>query len=453
MTKSFNERLNAYEIVKQTPHVYDMVPAANLLHPPPLPVFKSDSERNDYLMNYPSRLGRHQDWDINDSNVPRVVDYNRFEEWADGHCRLVYPPDSDEAKRHSSGWAMRNTNNHNVHILKKSCLGVLVCSRRCVLPNGDSVHLRPAICDKARKKQQGMHTQPIIPAMQWATRNTAMQGPLRLPGHAFLASHGTRHFLPGYCCPCGPFDCVCPTSPRSGQEVPQTSAAAPDMYPPIHHPVPQWYQTPTREREDEYYGSSGVDYGPPPSSGYPGHPHDYNPEFATPPPLEIFQTASGSIIDCHSQNLGASIVPADSAGHLDVYQSQHQYQSSPPTLLDLGSGTIKEESPWQPHGTSQNDERWCDALAELDALTGTTTDSSLTDCSWASSVEMKTTWQSHPNHSAHKQWTSHDYQSQENKQQQTPVTQACPFQPQCYQNVRDSNCTYISIQNLVLNMD
>jgi hypothetical protein len=36
----------------------------------------------------------------------------------------------DEARRHSSGWAMRNTNNHNVNILKKSCLGVLVCSLR-----------------------------------------------------------------------------------------------------------------------------------------------------------------------------------------------------------------------------------------------------------------------------------------------------------------------------------
>lgn len=95
------------------------------------------------------------DWDINDSAVPRISEYDQFSEWADGHCRLVYPPGSEEARRHSSGWAMRNTNNHNVHILKKSCLGVLVCSLRCILPNGDSVHLRPAICDKARKKQQG----------------------------------------------------------------------------------------------------------------------------------------------------------------------------------------------------------------------------------------------------------------------------------------------------------
>ncbi|KAG5872232.1 hypothetical protein JTB14_002993 [Gonioctena quinquepunctata] len=95
------------------------------------------------------------DWDINDSAIPRINEYDPFSEWADGHCRLVYRADSEEAKRHSSGWAMRNTNNHNVHILKKSCLGVLVCSLRCTLSNGDTVHLRPAICDKARKKQQG----------------------------------------------------------------------------------------------------------------------------------------------------------------------------------------------------------------------------------------------------------------------------------------------------------
>ena len=50
---------------------------------------------------------------------------------------------------------MRNTNNHNVNILKKSCLGVLVCTKRCVQKNDKYVTIRPAICDKARKKQQG----------------------------------------------------------------------------------------------------------------------------------------------------------------------------------------------------------------------------------------------------------------------------------------------------------
>ncbi|XP_046961118.1 uncharacterized protein LOC124530835 [Vanessa cardui] len=95
------------------------------------------------------------EWDINDAVVPRVTSFDTFGEWCDGHVRRVYPPGCEEARRHASGWAMRNTNNHNVHILKKSCLGVLVCSTRCRLPDGSRVHLRPAICDKARKKQQG----------------------------------------------------------------------------------------------------------------------------------------------------------------------------------------------------------------------------------------------------------------------------------------------------------
>jgi chorion-specific transcription factor GCM len=112
-------------------------------------------------------LGNFHGSQYANSNVPiaclcqQVSRFDDFCEWANDHCQFVYSPDSEEAKRHASGWAMRNTNNHNVNILKKSCLGVLVCSRseQCVLPNGDTVHLRPAICDKARKKQQGRKLQ------------------------------------------------------------------------------------------------------------------------------------------------------------------------------------------------------------------------------------------------------------------------------------------------------
>lgn len=98
-----------------------------------------------------------QDWDINDSVIPDIheSDLDEFQEWADGHVRFIYNCNSEEAKKHQSGWAMRNTNNHNVNILKKSCLGVLVCSVRCVLPNNSQIYLRPAICDKARRKQIG----------------------------------------------------------------------------------------------------------------------------------------------------------------------------------------------------------------------------------------------------------------------------------------------------------
>jgi len=96
-------------------------------------------------------------WDINDNSIPKVTHWDHFNEWSDGHCRCIYRVDDEQARRHASGWAMRNTNNHNVHILKKSCLGVMVCSKRCVVDEklGTRVHLRPHICDKARKKQQG----------------------------------------------------------------------------------------------------------------------------------------------------------------------------------------------------------------------------------------------------------------------------------------------------------
>lgn len=98
-----------------------------------------------------------KEWDINDTNVPHIheSDFDEFSEWTDGHTRMVFATTNEDARKHTSGWAMRNTNNHNVNILKKSCLGVLVCSVSCLLPTGESVHLRPAICDKARKKQQG----------------------------------------------------------------------------------------------------------------------------------------------------------------------------------------------------------------------------------------------------------------------------------------------------------
>lgn len=84
-------------------------------------------------------------------------DHDAFQQWPDGHCKFVYSAtDAIEAGRHMSGWAMRNTNNHNALVLKKSCLGVLVCSRPCVDAEARPlIHLRPAICDKARAKQIG----------------------------------------------------------------------------------------------------------------------------------------------------------------------------------------------------------------------------------------------------------------------------------------------------------
>ncbi|CAN0271781.1 chorion-specific transcription factor GCMb-like [Lampetra fluviatilis] len=94
-------------------------------------------------------------WDINDPKLPQdLKQVDPFQEWNDGYARFVFSAEDKNAQRHLSGWAMRNTNNHNCAILKKSCLGVVACGRACTMPDGRKVHLRPAICDKARQKQQ-----------------------------------------------------------------------------------------------------------------------------------------------------------------------------------------------------------------------------------------------------------------------------------------------------------
>uniref|UniRef100_A0A8C9DR06 GCM domain-containing protein n=1 Tax=Prolemur simus TaxID=1328070 RepID=A0A8C9DR06_PROSS len=99
--------------------------------------------------------GMQPSWDIKDPQMPQEpAFFDHFQEWPDGYVRFIYSSDERKAQRHLSGWAMRNTNNHNGHILKKSCLGVVVCAGACTLPGGSRLHLRPAICDKARLKQQ-----------------------------------------------------------------------------------------------------------------------------------------------------------------------------------------------------------------------------------------------------------------------------------------------------------
>ncbi|KAM3930915.1 chorion-specific transcription factor GCMa [Leptodactylus fuscus] len=94
-------------------------------------------------------------WDINDMKLPQDLQKTDwFQEWPDSYVKHIYSSTDKNAQRHLSGWAMRNTNNHNSRILKKSCLGVLVCSNDCTTVDGKKIYLRPAICDKARQKQQ-----------------------------------------------------------------------------------------------------------------------------------------------------------------------------------------------------------------------------------------------------------------------------------------------------------
>ena len=92
------------------------------------------------------------------------MEADEYQVFPNGHSKFAYVDACAEGKKHASGWAMRNTNNHNVNILKKSCLGVLVCNRNCSTEAGEKVHLRPAICDKARKKQLGKFAFIICPS-------------------------------------------------------------------------------------------------------------------------------------------------------------------------------------------------------------------------------------------------------------------------------------------------
>ncbi|KAK2533968.1 Gcm1 [Columba guinea] len=102
-----------------------------------------------------SRHGEMRSWDINDIKLPQDVrQTDWFQEWPDSYVKHIYSSEDKNAQRHHSSWAMRNTNNHNSRILKKSCLGVVVCGNDCSTLDGRKIYLRPAICDKARQKQQ-----------------------------------------------------------------------------------------------------------------------------------------------------------------------------------------------------------------------------------------------------------------------------------------------------------
>ncbi|NXV01722.1 GCM1 factor, partial [Cettia cetti] len=101
------------------------------------------------------RHGEMRSWDINDIKLPQHVSQTDwFQEWPDSYVKHIYSSEDKNAQRHHSSWAMRNTNNHNSRILKKSCLGVVVCGNDCSTLDGRKIYLRPAICDKARQKQQ-----------------------------------------------------------------------------------------------------------------------------------------------------------------------------------------------------------------------------------------------------------------------------------------------------------
>ncbi|KAK0082579.1 hypothetical protein PV325_010160, partial [Microctonus aethiopoides] len=339
----------------------------------------------------------HQEWDINDSNVPRVAEYDSWSEWADGHVRKVYGPDCEEARRHASGWAMRNTNNHNVSILKKSCLGVLVCTQACVLPGGGRVHLRPAICDKARKKQQGKpcpnrqcsgrleilscrghcgypvthfwrhtdhaiffqakgqhdHPKPEAKSTSEARRSAGAGRRVRglavllardaALGSKLMSLRGTKRSSTetleppsrvtqppplisdkNYSCSCSPFECVCGlqtsatniSAYQTTHPHHQTSTNYSQQTPPNDPPF--WFQDPISHQDNTlgYCLPNQV----PQEASYPDFGAFTNDLFQ---PEEIFQ-------------LDQPLRPDFPINSQDITRS-------PPTLLDLGTGTIKYE--------------------------------------------------------------------------------------------------------------
>ena len=83
------------------------------------------------------------------------IKFDEYDFWPDGDCERTYDPIVDRASGHQSGWAMRNTSNHNRPMLKKSCVGVLICSNGCVGTDGVQIAYRPSVSDKSRQRQCG----------------------------------------------------------------------------------------------------------------------------------------------------------------------------------------------------------------------------------------------------------------------------------------------------------
>ncbi|KAA3675364.1 chorion-specific transcription factor GCM [Paragonimus westermani] len=123
-------------------------------------------------------------WDVNDPKLPKIRQFDTFTMWPQGQCRYAFQKSaSDGARRHASGWAMRNTNNHNAQILKKSCLGVLLCTAK-----GCSLAMRPAICDKARRRQEGRPC--CMPSCTGRIYNQSCRGHGGYPVTHFWREHG-----------------------------------------------------------------------------------------------------------------------------------------------------------------------------------------------------------------------------------------------------------------------
>nr|CDS32745.1 chorion specific transcription factor GCMb [Hymenolepis microstoma] len=93
-------------------------------------------------------------WNIDDELLPEPLRYDKIQEWIDGDTKKIF----QEYKVHicdvSGGWVVRDASSENPLLMKKVCMGVLVCSTSCNF-TGSSVGYRPASTEKAFKEQIG----------------------------------------------------------------------------------------------------------------------------------------------------------------------------------------------------------------------------------------------------------------------------------------------------------
>ncbi|XP_028404180.1 uncharacterized protein LOC114526852 [Dendronephthya gigantea] len=123
------------------------------------PQTSDDDERISSESNFDSRAECKNEIIASDEQPIKQEDsqthFDDYREWIDGNEKRRYCLTSREAQSHSSGWAMKYTNNHNKYVLKKTCVGVLMCSENCRFKDGTNIRIRPAISDKVRERQLG----------------------------------------------------------------------------------------------------------------------------------------------------------------------------------------------------------------------------------------------------------------------------------------------------------
>ncbi|VUZ42243.1 unnamed protein product [Hymenolepis diminuta] len=93
-------------------------------------------------------------WDIEDKFLPEPLRYDKIQEWIDGDTKKIFQEYNIHICDISGGWVVRDVSSENPLLMKKVCMGVLVCSTSCNFTD-DSVGYRPAATEKTFKDQIG----------------------------------------------------------------------------------------------------------------------------------------------------------------------------------------------------------------------------------------------------------------------------------------------------------